>query len=391
MSASQQFDDHLLPLLEEKSLTTPAFVYDEAAVTNKLELLAKVRERCGCQILYSVKALSFSSLLNTIADHVDGFSASSLFECRLAREVLGEKGSIHVTSPGLSLGDLQDIANISDYLSFNSSSQWQRCKSHVERLNCGLRVNPELSFVKDDRFDPCRDYSKLGIPLSQLATLWRQQPETFAGISGIHIHTNSESENFRELEQTINKVKNALEDFMPGLDWINLGGGYLFDNTQQLDVLCSIASGLKQQNGMDVFFEPGNAIVNQAGYLVATVIDLFDSGGKIIAVLDTTVNHLPEVFEYQYKPVVLQECADGAYSYRLAGASCLSGDLFGDYCFADKLQVGSRIIFANTGAYMLVKASIFNGINLPAIYSLNSSNELRLQKEYDYGHYRSRW
>ena len=191
--------------------------------------------------------------------------------------------------------------------------------------------------------------------------------------------------------QTINKVQDELGDLISELEWINLGGGYLLNDTSQLDVLCNIIKGLKQRNELDVFFEPGRAIVDQAGYLVATVIDLFDSGGRTIAVLDTTVNHLPEVFEYQYQPFVMQECQDGAHNYRLAGASCLSGDLFGDYCFADKLQTGNRIIFTKVGAYMLAKANMFNGINLPAIYSLNSNNELQLQKKYDYSHYRNKW
>ncbi len=391
MSIPQQFNDHLLPLSEDNSLATPAFVYDESAVINKLELLAKVKEQSGCQILYSVKALSFSALLEIISDYVDGFSASSLFECKLARETLGENGSVHVTSPGLRDGDIPHIAKISNYMSFNSLSQWQRCKTFVGKLNCGLRINPELSFVEDDRFNPCRDYSKLGIPLSQLAHLRELHPETFAGINGIHIHNNCESENFQELVETINKVKGVLGDFVSRLKWINVGGGYLFSDAKQLDVLYSIVMELKQQNGQDVFFEPGKGIVNSAGYLIATVIDLFDSGGKRIAVLDTTVNHLPEVFEYQYKPVVMQECRNGEYEYQLVGASCLSGDLFGDYCFAEELRPGSRIIFANVGAYMLVKANMFNGINLPTIYSLNCDNELHLQKEYDYAQYRSRW
>jgi Diaminopimelate decarboxylase len=244
-----------------------------------------------------------------------------------------KKDSIHVTSPGLRDEDIPHIAKISNYMSFNSQSQWQRCKKFVGDLNCGLRINPELSFVEDDRFNPCRGYSKLGIPLSQLAYLIEQNPETFAGINGIHIHNNCESENFQELGETINKVKDVMGDFVSRLKWINVGGGYLFSDMAQLDMLCSIVTELKQQNGQDVFFEPGKGIVNSAGYLIATVIDLFDSGGKTVAVLDTTVNHLPEVFEYQYKPVVMQEYRNGEYEYQLVGASCLSGDLFGDLLF----------------------------------------------------------
>ena len=109
-----------------------------------------------------------------------------------------------------------------------------------------------------------------------------------------------------------------------------------------------------------------------------------------MAILDTSVNHLPEVFEYQYSPQLLQQSTSGKYEYRLAGASCLSGDLFGDYRFDTELKCGSRIIFTNVGAYMSVKANMFNGINLPSVYALTDRNELVLQRSYDYTDYRNR-
>jgi carboxynorspermidine decarboxylase len=142
--------------------------------------------------------------------------------------------------------------------------------------------------------------------------------------------------------------------------------------------------------GLQVVLEPGAGIVNAAGYLVASVIDLFMSDGKMIAVLDTTVNHLPEVFEYQYEPDVVEHADDGQYDYILAGCSCLAGDLFGEYSFIEPLEIGSRVTFANVGAYSLVKAHMFNGINLPNIYSLTESGELVLVKRCTYEPFASR-
>ncbi len=388
MSAPQQFSDHLQSLWQASDLTTPAFVYDEFAIIEKLGFLAKFREASDCNILYSVKALSFTGVLNTIAAYVDGFSTSSSFECQLAKEILGNRGSIHITSPGIRQTDMDIVSEFCDYINFNSISQWQQCRTAAEGLNCGLRVNPELSFVKDERYNPSRNFSKLGVPLSQLASMGHK--EEISAIKGILIHNNCESEDFQQLAKTVEQVCDSLNNLISGLEWINLGGGYLFNSASQLDILCEIVTGLKEQYGLDVFFEPGKAIVGRAGYLVASIIDLLDSGGKVVAILDTTVNHLPEVFEYQYKPNVLQENPDGIHEYRLAGASCLSGDIFGDYHFDEELQVGSRIIFANVGAYMFVKANMFNGINLPAVYSLSIESNLQLQKEFSYTHFRSR-
>ena len=48
------------------------------------------------------------------------------------------------------------------------------------------------------------------------------------------------------------------------------------------------------------------------------------------------------------------------------------------------------MVFENVGAYMQVKANMFNGINLPSIYLLDENSNFRLLKEYDYNSFRDR-
>ncbi len=365
---------------------TPAFVYDEAVIIDRLVALSDVRSNSGCKILYSIKAAPLSGLLQTIAEYVDGFSASSLFECQIAREIIRGKGSIHITSPGLREDDVKSIVDTANYISFNSMSQWQQYKGLVNgKLNCGLRLNPEKSFARDERYDPCRKYSKLGIPVSLLAN------ENLEGLQGIHLHNNCESNDFSELEQTLEQVCEFLGSALEDLQWMNLGGGYFIDDAEQLHELEKIINKLKDKYTLDVFIEPGKGIVGSSGFLLTSVVDIFESGGKQIAVLDTTVNHLPEVFEYQYRPHILQETPEGQYEYRLAGCSCLSGDLFGDYRFDQALEIGSRITFKNVGAYMLVKANMFNGINLPTANILKSDETLVIEKEFSYEDFRKKY
>jgi len=365
---------------------TPAFVYDEAVIIDRLVALSDVRSNSGCKILYSIKAAPLSGLLYTISEYVDGFSASSLFECQIAREIIRGKGSIHITSPGLREDDVKSIVDTANYISFNSMSQWQQYKGLVNgKLNCGLRLNPEKSFARDERYDPCRKYSKLGIPVSLLAN------ENLEGLQGIHLHNNCESNDFSELEQTLEQVCEFLGSALEDLQWMNLGGGYFIDDAEQLHELEKIINKLKDKYTLDVFIEPGKGIVGSSGFLLTSVVDIFESGGKQIAVLDTTVNHLPEVFEYQYRPHILQETPEGQYEYRLAGCSCLSGDLFGDYRFDQALEIGSRITFKNVGAYMLVKANMFNGINLPTANILKSDETLVIEKEFSYEDFRKKY
>ncbi len=374
----------------DKISQTPAFVYDESVIIDRMSALSDVRANSGCKVLYSIKAAPLSGLLQTIAEYVDGFSASSLFECQIAKEIIGgiadNKGTIHITSPGLREEDVKSIANYADYISFNSMNQWQQYKNLVNgKLNCGLRLNPEKSFARDERYDPCRKYSKLGVPVSRVVN------ENLQGIQGIHLHNNCESNDYTELKQTLEHVCELLDPEVENMQWINLGGGYFIDDAEQLHELEKIIKDLKDKYTLDVFIEPGKGIVGSAGFLVASVVDIFESDGKQIAVLDTTVNHLPEVFEYQYRPHILQEDPEGQYEYRIAGCSCLSGDLFGDYHFQQALEIGSRVTFKNVGAYMLVKANMFNGINLPTVNILKPDETLMVEKEFSYEDFRRKY
>lgn len=395
ISVSKKVDSERILIASDKINQTPAFVYDESVIIDKLAALSEVKKNSGCQILYSIKAAPMRGLLETIANRVDGFSVSSLFECQIAREIIGDRGTVHLTTPGLRDDEFGSIVEYVDYISFNSLSQWQYYQGHIQKdilgdeiqkLNCGLRINPEISFVKDERYDPCRKYSKLGVPIPELENI-----KHLENIQGLHLHNNCESSDYTELKQTVDHVCLLLGQTLERMQWINLGGGYFIDNEKQQHELEQIIQDLKDTYTLDVFIEPGKGIVGSAGSLVSSVIDMFESDGKQVAILDTTVNHLPEVFEYQYKPEIVQENSEGGYEYRLAGCSCLSGDMFGDYRFEQVLSIGSRVIFKNVGAYMFVKANTFNGINLPAVIILKSDGALVLQKEFSYADFRGKY
>ncbi len=394
-SFSKIIDPERILIASDKISQTPVFVYDESAIIEKLATLSKVKKNSGCQILYSIKAAPMTGLLETIASHVDGFSVSSLFESQIAKEIIGDSGTIHLTSPGLREDEIGSVVKYVDYISFNSLGQWQNYQGQLQKdvggngkrnLNCGLRINPGISFVKDERYDPCRKYSKLGVPISELENI-----KHLDDIQGLHLHNNCESSDYTELKQTVDHVCLLLGATLEGMQWINLGGGYFIDDEKQQYILEQIIKDLKDTYALDVFIEPGKGVVGSAGFLVSSVVDMFESDGKQIAILDTTVNHLPEVFEYQYKPEIVQENPEGNFEYRLAGCSCLSGDIFGDYRLEQELNIGSRVIFKNVGAYMFVKANTFNGINLPAVNILKSDEALVLQKEFSYADFRVKY
>ena len=141
-----------------------------------------------------------------------------------------------------------------------------------------------------------------------------------------------------------------------------------------------------------MFIEPGAALVRKAGHLVASVIDMFRAGGKSIAVLDTTVNHVPEVFEYQFEPDILGHDDDG----RIRVSPCRQLVPGGRPSSAitpsiDGCASARALCSTNVGAYAMVKAHMFNGINLPAIYSVTPAGELLLRRRFTFEDFLSRF
>ncbi|MGZ4969259.1 MAG: carboxynorspermidine decarboxylase [Methylobacter sp.] len=373
-------------VLKDSVHPTPAFILDEIEITKTLERLAELRAQCSCKVLYSIKSLPFSAVMELAKPFVDGFSVSSLFEARLADEILAGQGGIHLTTPGIRHDEVEELSVLCSHISFNSLSQYRRYSETAgAQSSIGLRVNPKLSFLHDDRFDPCRQYSKLGVDIDELS-----RSISLDQIEGLHVHNIFSATDFGPLIKTIEKLQQYLGVGLARLEWLNIGGGYLFNQIEDHRPFVDLVNKLTHDFGLEVYIEPGKAVVGRAGYLVATVLDRFISDGETVIIVDTSVNHNPEVFEYQRQPELHEHDPNGQYTAILAGCTCLAGDVFGQYRFKAPLEVGDRVVFKNVGAYTLIKANRFNGYNLPDIYMSNALLVKKL-KHYDYRHYRQQW
>jgi carboxynorspermidine decarboxylase len=325
---------------------TPAFIVRPGTIAARRDELARLCRLAGCRALYSLKALGLPDVLHLMVPQLAGFSASSLFEVLLVRHVVGPHVEVQVTSPGLG--------------------------GYFSHKRTGLRINPQISQIDDERFDPCRKHSKLGEPASNLRRLKALPP----GISGIHLHNNCEADDFSGLKPTIERLQCEIPHILAQISWINLGGGYGWCAPHAVGQLIEATALLRSTAIQDIYIEPGAALVRDGGTFMASVVDLIDTDGRTVAVLDTSVNHMPEVFEYSDLPGIEPEVlghrddlpAGEGFGYVLAGSTCLAGDLFGTYQFVEPLAIGSRVVFPGMGAYSLVKAHMFNGQPLPNIY-----------------------
>ena len=369
------------------SIGTPALVYDEQRLITLLDSALAYREAAGFKLLYAVKASALPDVLLHLAPKLDGFAVSSLFEARLLRN-LSPASELHLTTPGIRPDEISELGDLCEFIVLNSVGQLERFGVALgQRTSLGIRVNTRISSVSDSRYDPCSPRSKLGIPIEEVPAVLTSFPTE---IDGIHIHTNADSSDFGELLANVEVLIESLPKRLP-LTWVNLGGGYLFENDPDLSPLIQAVHLVQESFGAEVYLEPGAGLVRSGGFLIGSVLDLIDVDGSRIAVLDTTVNHMPEVLEFNYSPDVLGQQENGLFEYTLAGSTCLAGDIFGTYRFAEPLALGSKVIFEEAGAYTLAKAHRFNGVNLPEVGIVGTDGTYRSRKTYDFHDFAAHW
>lgn len=384
--AGDAADNSYMDIHEAFGFTTPYFIVDRALLKRNLELLAEVKQKTGCRILLALKAFAMPAAFPDISPYLDGVCASSPDEARLGRNNF--RREVHSFAAAYSESEFAVLQELSDFIVFNSLSMYERFRGLIykdggnsdnannndvnspgRQISYGLRINPEHRETDVLIYDPCAPCSRLGIIRKNLPDKLPPQ------ISGLHFHTLCEK-NADALQRTLEVAEDKFGSLFRQCRWVNFGGGHHITRPDyDVELLCRLIISFQEKYGLQVYLEPGEAVVLNTGFLVAQVLDIIENEVSI-AVLDiSAAAHTPDVLEMPYRPEAIGAGLPGekGHTYRLAGVSCLAGDIVGDYSFDNPLEVGSRVIFTDMAHYSMVKTNTFNGIRLPDIYYYDSA------------------
>jgi len=376
---------------------SPAYVIDLSIVRRNCEILGRIKSESGCRIVHALKAFALPQAFPILRQYLDGCCASGLWEAQLAHQFFGP--TILTCGPAYRDAD-QDLFELSSHLDFNSLNHWGHWRDYAlahprylsGALRFGLRINPQCSTGATRLYDPCSSGSRLGVPPDHL-------PQSdLTGVSGFHFHTLCE-QGSDALAVTLEAVDRHFGSLLRSeqFRWINLGGGHWITNENyDRDLLVRLIAQCRKRYQLDeIWLEPGEAAVFQAGALHARVLDLFRNGDTHVAILDVSATaHMPDVLEMPYRPKVtldLQTAGkEGPHRYRLGGITCLAGDVIGDYAFHRPLAIGDELVFHDMAHYTMVKTTCFNGVQHPAIVLRDESGGCSIVREFDYQDFISR-
>lgn len=357
-------------------LPTPCYVINEAKLRENGEILAGVATRTGCKILLAQKAFSNYDCYPLLSQYLAGTEASGLYEARLGAEEMPGK-EVHVFCGAYREEEFAELLQYADHIVFNSVHQLAKFGSRAKEAgkSVGLRINPECSTQEGHAiYDPCSPGSRLGVTRE----VWnKEMTEELLGIlDGLHFHTLCEQD-ANALDITLRAVEEKFGDVLPQMKWLNMGGGHHITKPgYDVEKLEKCIAYAQETWKLQVYLEPGEAVALNAGYLATRVLDVVENNGVKIAILDASAAcHMPDVIEMPYTPPLFDAVKE-RYHYRLAGPTCLAGDVIGDYYFKQELKEGDLLVFEDMAIYTTCKNNTFNGMPLPDIWKRTVDGKL---------------
>ncbi|CAI6150931.1 MAG: Carboxynorspermidine/carboxyspermidine decarboxylase [uncultured Sulfurimonas sp.] len=376
-----------------QNIETPYYLCDESLLENNLKILDDVQKRSGAKIIVALKGFAMFATFALVSKYLKGCSASGLYEAHLAKEEFlkyNSEAEVHTYSPAFKESEIEAIAKISSHIVFNSPNQLNKFLLKTKEINpkilVSLRINPEVSSSPKDIYNPCGLYSRLGTTLSNI------DKESLNRLDGLNFHALCE-QNVDALEEVLLAFERDFGIYFKNLKYINFGGGHhITKKGYDIDRLVCIIKEFSLKYQIDVYLEPGEAVGWETGYLVSSVLDVFENGMNV-AILDTSAEaHMPDTLAMPYRAEVRGAGVSGEkkYTYRLGGNTCLAGDIMGDYSFDEPLKIGDTIIFEDQIHYTFVKNTTFNGIKLPSLVIKRLDGTVEIVKEFGYEAYKSR-
>jgi len=374
----------LLPV----AIPTPCFVIDLEQLQRNLRVLSELARATECRILLALKAFALPYALPLIGRHLQGASVGSLNEARLARERLG--GELHVYAPAFRPAEFAPLLDLAPTtLTFNSLSQRERYRAAVAAradVSCGLRLRPTRSGSRHPIYRTCGADSRFGVPAHGL------RDADLSGVHGALLHVHCQDDRVA-LAESLRILEAEFAFLLPRLAWLNLGGGQLLTAPEyERARLCELLQDLQRRYRLQLYLEPGQAVVWEVATLVTTVLDVVEDAVPVLVLDASAIAHIPDFLHAGHAIAVRDAGPPGEhpFRYRLVGSSCSSLDVFGEFSFAQPLRPGAQLAFLNQADYTLVQANTFNGIDLPNIAVLEEGR-YRLVRDFGANEYRTRW
>lgn len=359
---------------------TPCYVYSRAYIEDRYHAFDDALAGRDHFICYAVKANSNLAVLHLLARLGSGFDIVSGGELERVLAAGGNPAKIVFSGVGKTREEMRQALSSGIYC-FNVESE-----SELEVLNnvagglgkqasVAIRVNPDVDPATHPYIATGLKHNKFGIDIARAEAAYQQaQSLPNLRIQGIACHIGSQLTDMTPFVEALDRViglAGTLLDKGIALEHIDLGGGLgIRYNEEQPpepgDYVRAILDRLQTQDAryqrLRLIFEPGRAIVGNAGVLLTRVLFLKRGAERNFAVVDAAMNDLlrPALYGawHDITPVAVDR-PRARRTYDVVGPVCESGD----FLARDRelgIDTGDLLAVISTGAYGSAMSSNYN-------------------------------
>ena len=353
---------------------TPCYVYSRAALQSRFEEFRQALAGRNAMVCYAVKANSNLAILNLFARAGAGFDIVSGGE--LARVVAagGDPARVVFSGVGKTVDEIR-MALDKGIFCFNveSAAELERLSEIAgragKRAPIALRVNPDVDPKTHPYISTGLRHNKFGVAYTEALELYRRARRLpHLEIAGIACHIGSQLLDPAPAAEAAGKIL-VLADRLAAegivLRHLDLGGGIgiRYRDETPPSVAEYLAPILAQLTGRreKVLFEPGRALVGNAGLLLARVEHLKHGEERNFAVIDAAMNDLmrPALYDAWHDILPVRQGSGETAEYEVVGPVCESGDFLG-HGRSLAVAAGDLLAIMSAGAYGMAMSSNYN-------------------------------
>ncbi len=345
----------------------PYLLVDKDVVKKKVSLIGKNIK--NSKVFYAVKANPDIQILQFLNNLGLGFEIASEGELQILASIGVGPERIITSNPIKTLKFLHHAVSYGiNYFAYDSIAEVDK----LAKYSPGCNVYVRLSVPNEGSEWPLS--KKFGVEVEEAGELILRAKEKGLNPVGITFHVGSQCNNVYNWNTAIDKAKELWEISEQNgikLRMLNIGGGYPIHYTKNVADVETIEKKIDKviakrfSRDLEVFIEPGRAVVGDAGVFVSTVIGKARRGDEKWLYIDVGVfNGLMESvggIKYVYVVGSRNEPA----KWTIAGPSCDSFDVIDREVELPEPEVGNRILILSSGAYTISYASEFNGFSIP--------------------------
>jgi len=357
---------------------TPLYVYHAEKIKEQFHRLRAAFSGIDTTIFYACKALTNINILRYIHSIGCNVDCSSSNEVLLALAAGFPPRQILYTSNNVSFEELEEVASKGVNINIDSLSSLARFgRKFGNTYPVGVRLRPNIMAGGNLKISTGHDNSKFGIPLEQVDEILQVCQQTGLIVHGLHLHTGSEIKDVEVFVKGVELLFRLSEQF-EHLRFLDLGGGFKVkykpdDHETDIDLLgqrlAELLSAFERSSGrtFSLWFEPGKFLVSEAGYFLATVNVIKETGSITFAGLNTGLNHLirPMFYDAWHTIDNISNPHGDIKTYHITGNICET-DTFAANRNMNEIRENDYLVFRNAGAYGFEMSSNYNSRYKPA-------------------------